>query len=108
MPAAHFTIHAGDTRPILAVLEDESGPLDLSTFDEVRFLMWTAPGEAPVIDAEAEVVDADASEVQYNWKPGETDTPGRYLAVFRAISDSATPGQVSFPSDRYIIVEILP
>jgi hypothetical protein len=117
MAAAHFTIHAGDTRPILAVMEDESGPIDLGFFDEVRFLMWTDPSLAPVIDAVATIVDADIGEVRYDWKPaedeptptpGETDTPGRYRAVFRAISESATPGQVSFPSDRYLIIEILP
>lgn len=115
---ADFTLHRGDTRPITGVLEDAAGPVDLSGYDEVRFLMWTYPDLDPVIDELATIVDAAAGEVQYDWRPpdetlptpfaGDTATPGQYRAVFRALVDAPTPIQVSFPSDRFLVVEILP
>lgn len=106
---AHFTIHAGDTRPITATLEDELGPIDLSAASAVVFTLWAHPEMTSVIeDAPAEVLDAEAGEVRYVWGDDETATPGHYRAVFRAIYDDGTPGQISVPSDRYIVVEILP
>ena len=112
MTVAHFTLHARDTKPLPAVLEDENGPVDLSAYEQVRFTMWAGfRGEgAPIIDdALATIVDAPIGSVIYEWGAGETDDVGRYSAKFTAIDlTPPTPGRISFPSDRFILIEVLP
>jgi hypothetical protein len=111
---AHFSMHAGDTKHIDGILEDEIGPIDISGATEVRFVMWTHPDMVQVIDAPAVVDNPALGEVHYEWDQTVSATPlpkdvaGRYRGVFRAIYDDATPGQLSFPSDRYFLIEILP
>jgi hypothetical protein len=106
---ADFALVQGDrSRPMEAILRDEQGPVDLSQADRVEFVMARDVGVEPIVEGEAEIDPSPTPElgrVFYHWGEGETDMPGRYLAHFRVFFSTQS---VTFPSDRYLIVDILP
>lgn len=106
---ADYTCVQGDlSRPLEAVLSDERGAIDLSQAERVEFVMAADLGLPPVVEAEAEIDSSptpDLGRVIYRWQPGETDIPGRYRAHFRVFFAGAP---VTFPSDRYLVIDILP
>lgn len=101
---ADFHIKQGDTSPSFEVvlLDANRDPVDLDGCT-VNFRMSVRPGEAPVIDAEADIISASAGRVAYNWVAGDTDDAGSYVAEFVITA----PYQETFPNTRYLSVQIL-
>ncbi|MFU8777875.1 MAG: hypothetical protein ACNA7M_09430 [Roseovarius sp.] len=76
-----FVIKRGDTSPALR-FELLPGSVSLAGAS-VQFQMRFRDG-ATVIDCEAEILTVfEPAVVAHLWRPGETDTPGRYEAEFR-------------------------
>lgn len=94
-----------DTKVALkAVLENESGAVDLTNATTVRFLMSDFSYQT-VIDGTADIQSAINGEVWYVFSYGETATAGVFKAEFEA---TFSDGRVeTFPTEGYITVEII-
>lgn len=101
---ASFTIRAGDRLPVItATLQDAAGiPVNLTTATAVKFQM-KQPG-TPKIDAAATITSASAGTVSYAWVLADTDTPGRYRAVFEVTWSDGK--KQTFPNGEPIDVAI--
>lgn len=100
-----FYVKAGDISPALRTnLLDGFGDRVNLTNATARFHMRELKTKTTVLDALATVADDRLGVVQYNWKPGETSTPGIYQAEFEITYPDGS--QETFPSDGYIDVEI--
>lgn len=100
-----FYINQGDTTPeIQTTLTDPNGdPADV-TGASIQFKMAEARGGDSVIDAAGTIVNGTQGEVRYDWSSGDTDSPGRYRAVFEV---TYTTGEVeTFPNTGYETVYI--
>lgn len=77
-----ITLNAGATQPpVEATLKDAyDDPLDLSDATSVRFEM--GPVKSPHVDHRATIVDEATGRVRYEWRTGDTDTPGTHRAAF--------------------------
>ena len=106
-----FTLMEGDLLPeIQFTIENDDGtPVDLTAATSVRFLMATLPDDGTdsenVIDAAATFVDKPNGVVKYSWAGNDTDTRGKYAAVFE-VTDGLGK-KFSVPNDDYIYVTIL-
>lgn len=73
----------GDTAPDLNATihleEDPEAPVDL-TDASVRFQMRQANDRRYTVDAEADIIDAMAGTVRYQWAPNDLAQPGEYQA----------------------------
>lgn len=103
-----FTIKQGDTYPsVTATLKDANGPVDLSSAESILFVAslqgYNANGLEP-ISRPAEVVEAEAGQVEYHWQEGDTERYGRYLVEFKVTWSGG--GVESFPSSSYDVLEI--
>lgn len=96
-----FTTKSGDTSPSLRYdLIPDDQTIEGAT---VRFQMRRRNGPV-VIDAPGTIVSALPPVVQYNWQPGDTDTPGLYDAEFRVeYMDGAVE---TYPNVGFISVNI--
>lgn len=98
----------GDLQPDLtfAFTDADGEAIDL-TGATVELWMTPIHGTAAKIAGAACDIDspATAGTGGYQWQAGDTDTPGGFLAEFRA-TWSGSPG--SFPNDAYKTVAILP
>lgn len=109
MPDPIYPIRQNDTGQITAVLRDELGNALLIQGGSVLFEMALLEGGPLVVNAAA-VIDDDGSaplrgHAHYDWAPADTDTPGLYLAAFRA----TLAGEIqTFPNATYILVRITP
>lgn len=104
-----FELTQGDTEPPLrAILKDADGRVAvLQPTDVVHLRMKPAiPGLRASIDNAAEVIDADEGDVQYQWVPADTATPGVFEAEFHV--SNPTGYSKTFPNDEYIQVVIKP
>lgn len=112
-----FKIKANDRKPsIQSVLgfEDPTGESDPGAPDltgtTVSFIMRKATKSkkpaagAPAINASAVVVSVAPPTVRYDWKEGDTGTPGLYLAEWEA--KDANGLTQTFPTDSYIEITI--
>jgi ABC-type transporter MlaC component len=70
---------SGDTAPAFKhQLTDRGGqPLDLTTAQEVRIRVERVRDEEAVVDTSAEIVNAGAGKVRYDWEGPELSAPGR-------------------------------
>lgn len=103
---ADFYIKAGDRWPYLeATLTDADGAAVSLAGATVKFVMATVGGTAK-INADVTVVNAAAGTVRYAWAAGDTTTPGTYRGEF--VVTLSTSLEVTFPSDDYLTIEILP
>lgn len=102
-----IVIKAGDTFPVLSVTivnQDDDTPVDL-TGATVVFRMAPDSGGAIVLSATASVRDGVNGVLEYNWAPGQTDTPGRYRGEFIITMPS---GKVmTAPNTSYLDVRIV-
>lgn len=106
---ADFEIKAHDRLPaIRAQLLDEETelPVDLTNAVSCTFIMSTAVGAVPVIDAPA-VMEAPltAGIVRYDWTALNTATPGKFLGEWEVIWTGGKPQ--TFPTGSYHTIEIL-
>lgn len=99
-----FVLRAGDRLPaITATLQDATGTaVNLTTATAVKFQM-KQPG-APKINAAATITSASAGTVAYAWALADTDTPGRYRAVFEVTWSDGK--KQTFPNGEPIDVTI--
>lgn len=100
-----FPIKRNDTSPSIQVILLDSGdnPIDL-TGSTVKFHMKVSFGAEPKISSEAEIVSPTEGLVQYNWKTGDTDTTGTFLAEWEVTFPN---GDIqTFPNDGYIYIKI--
>jgi hypothetical protein len=68
----------------------------------VRFRMKPLDGHAFQVDAAAEVADAAAGKVRYQWAAGDTDEPGTFLAEWVVTFADGQP--LTVPSADPIVV----
>lgn len=100
-----FVIKEGDLKPPLeAVLERDGVAMDL-TNTTVYFVMGSTQ-DLPKVDSQAEIVDASAGKVRYNWASGDTDEPDAYLCEF--IVEDSNGNETTFPSDGYFTATVKP
>lgn len=102
----NITLKQGDTFPPvdITVLNPDGLPLSLPTGTLVRFHMGTLRTGAAFLGV-GEVLDAAAGRISYQWQPGDTDTPGGFLAEFQL---TLPDGRVlTVPNNDWIEVEIV-
>ena len=95
----------GDTLPVVGgeLLSCSTGqPINL-TGSTVEFVM-NDESDALVFSDSATVENALLGTVSYQWKSGDTDTPGTYYAKFVVTFPGG--GQQSFPASPGIEIEI--
>ena len=103
---ADFTLKAHDRLPaIQATLLASDTAVDLSTATGVKFIMATAVGATPKVNATAVIEDAAAGVVRYDWLAVDTDAPGSYLAEWQVTW--ADGRKQSFPTLTYHTVDVL-
>lgn len=107
-----FTLGQGNLIPELEfTVEDEDGnAIDLTACSSVQFLMATIPSDwtdsANKVNAVATFVDKPAGRVKYSWAGTDTDTPGRFAAIFEFVDGVGK--KFSVPNDDYIYIVITP
>lgn len=109
-----FQIRAGDRLPVIsATITDgrpapgfpNGAPIPLEGV-VVRFLMRPLDHSTPILDGLAAVVDPLGGRVSYSWGPGDTATPGAYLAEWQiTFSDGR---RLTVPNGTPITVEAHP
>lgn len=79
-----LTIKAGDTYPpLVTTLEENGGPLDLTTATSITMRMASDSPPSAVDDLVCAVVgDPTQGVVEYEWQAGDTDVPGTYKVDF--------------------------
>jgi len=96
-----FSITQGDLLPAIEeqLIDGTGEPIALTDGAEVSFVAARRRGEAPTIDAAAEVVDdGSIGHVRYLWQEGDTDEAGEFIYVWVVTwSDTAGKPQ-TFPS----------
>lgn len=107
--AVDFFIKQNDRLPeIESILLDGNG--DVVAIPDgvtVRFIMLSFdddPGDTPLVDAEATVVDGDAGHVKYQWQDGDTDEAGVYRAEWELQYSGVRLG--TWPNNRYMKIKI--
>ena len=106
MPS-HFYIKEDDTRPaITAILTDANDAAVNLTGASVAFSMRVEPAGTVKLSAVlANVTNAEAGQVSYNWATGDTDTPADYEAEFQV---TFAGGAIqTFPGRNWIFVHVI-
>lgn len=100
----NFYIKRGDRLPAFTrTLEDADGvPVDI-TGGAVLFKMQPMQGGS-VIQGTCTVVAATAGAVRYDWRAGDTDLVGMFLAEWEVTFSSTLPE--TFPNGGYDVVRI--
>lgn len=98
-------IKAGDTAPTVqaTLLDVASQPVDLDGATARFILAGAAAPHTVAVDAPATVVQvgsANRGVVAYAWEPGDTDTPGAYVAEFEITY--ASGAVQTFPTQDFI------
>lgn len=104
---ADFTIKANDRLPsIQASLLSAGTPVDLTGASSVKFILTSAVGATPKVNATAVIVDAVTGVVRYDWLAIDTAVAGSYLAEWQVTWTTGTKPQ-TFPTASYHSVDIL-
>ena len=102
---AQLVMRQNDTRPFLdATLLQGGDAVDLSN-ERVRFVMRLSDGTIKIDQSSTGpnvIIQAagTSGDVQYQWQPGDLDTPGVLLAEFKVINLSSQ--QATFPNQGHI------
>lgn len=103
---ADFTIKAHDRLPsIQATLTSQGVIVDLTLASGVTFIMTTAVGATPKVNAAAVIVDAANGVVRYDWASVDTNAPASYLGEWQVTW--ADGRKQSFPTLTYITIDVL-
>jgi len=107
---ADFRLKRGDQSPTIKyqLLDEQGDPVDITGFQEVRFLMRPRGASSPKVDDDTNgavaVTDAANGIVQYEWDSSDTDTSGSFKAEWEvAYSGGDTE---TFPNTEYINIYI--
>lgn len=110
------SIKQGDTKPLVATLEDANGLVNLAGVTSVVMRMKSlvaGSGHVPIagtcdilqsVDGNGRIVDK--GKVSYSWATGETDVAGVYGLEW-VLTDAFGKTQ-TFPNDRPFSFEIIP
>lgn len=95
-----YDLWAGDLTPAVQMTLGGTGSLEGAV---VNFVMAQVNGSVE-LENEATVDDPVARIIHYDWQPGDTDAPG----VFRAVARAIYPGELpeTWPSDEPIYIVI--
>ena len=89
------TMKRGDTYPpLVLVLSDENGPVDLTAANSVTVIVKTAA--SPAMEFVGTVTAPLVGEVTYTWAAADTDTTGDYSV--EAEVDWGVDGIQTFPN----------
>lgn len=104
-----FTIVQGDTAPpISSRLSDSGEAVDLTGVSNVRFHLEDK-FDRVVISADltgrVNIVDAASGDVEYVWRPGDTDDIGSYKGEWEVLYEDGTVE--TFPSRGKVDIEIM-
>lgn len=102
-----YDLWQGDLEP--AIQQDLVGSGGLPGGSAVQFVMKQVNGSKELVGVA--VIDDPGSDttppvVHYQWASGDTDSPGVFRAVWRALVGGAAPE--TFPSDEPIYIVIHP
>jgi|AntDeeMinimDraft_5_1070356.scaffolds.fasta_scaffold02199_11 hypothetical protein len=102
---AEFYIKAGDTLPNIRgeLLDDDGNPADVSG-STITFNLEKRNGANVLTESASTVNGGQDGVVEYDWTPGDTDTPGAYRAEF--VVDYGNGDKETFPNRDYIDVFI--
>lgn len=105
-----FTLKKNDTSPALEyqLLDASGNPIDLTNYNEVRFLMQQKDGSTLTIDGDTAgnvfVTDAENGKVKYEWKSVDTDEGGVFEAEWEV---KYSNGSIeTFPNTTFITIRI--
>jgi hypothetical protein len=107
---ADFRLKEGDQSPTIKYqLQDEQGdPVDITGFQEVRFLMRPQTSSSLTVDADTNngvtVTDAANGIVKYEWDSSDTDTSGSFKAEWEVAFSGGD--KETFPNTEYIDIYI--
>lgn len=107
-----FTIKRNDTSPAIEIelLDDDDNPVDISGYNEVRFLMSLEGESALTVDDDTNgnvtVTDASNGIVKYEWTSSDTSEKGYYEAEVEV--EYSGGKKETFPNTEYIDVEVQP
>lgn len=100
-----FFLRQGDTSPaITGVLKDAADQVVSLVGATVTFRAALVADPTVTIEGAATVDDAPGGEVSYGWQDGDTDTPGDWLAEWRADFGGGTV--MTFPNGGYVRIRI--
>lgn len=108
---ADFHIKQGNTSPALEaqLIDNEGNPVDLNG-TTVRFQSRLVGDDIPTVDDTAKITDPDEGIVVYEWKSGDTDTDGSYIAEFDVDYSGGTSDNFesdeTFPNNDYLQIRI--
>lgn len=108
---ADFHIKQGNTSPALEaqLIGNDGDPVNL-TGATVRFQMRLVGNDTPTVDDNAKITGPDKGIVVYEWKSGDTDTEGSYIAEFDVDysggSGSNFDADETFPNNDYLQIRI--
>lgn len=106
---ADFSIKAFDRLPSIRaqlMTELDELPVDLTAASSVEFIMVSAVGSAPKVNAVAVIESPPtAGIVRYDWTAADTNLPGNYLAEFEVTWVGGK--KQSFPTGSYLTISVL-
>lgn len=100
----NYAIKAGDTFPPIVVqaLGDDGEPLDLTGYS-ATFVISEEVGARPIVNRTGTILED--GKIQFDWLPGESDTPGNYLLE---IILKKGEEQLTLPGAGYAEITITP
>jgi len=103
-------VKAGALEPIFFVYllqADGVTPLNISGVQSAQFRMRTELATTLAVNNQPmQIVNASLGQLQYQWQPGDTSTPGRYLAEVQC--NFLMNGPLIMPTHGYYRIYISP
>lgn len=100
-----FSLKAHDRKPSIQGALSVDGVAVNLTGCTVKFIMSTAPGATPKVNATAVIVTAVSGVFRYDWAAADVDTPGIYDGEVQVTYADGT--KQSFPTLTYLSIDIV-